>query len=60
MNNKKIDRVYKTKIVLWEHREIGKDDDRGDVSPSNLLEVENGWRLREMDVKSAYLQAKGF
>lgn len=65
---RKSDGTPKARIVPWGHRDADKDEVRGDAPSLNLdsmrivisMAVEQGWTLRKMDVKSAYLQAKGF
>lgn len=65
---RKLDGTPKARIVPWGHRDAEKNDVRGDAPSLNLdsmrlllsLAAENRWRVRKMDVKSAYLQAKGF
>lgn len=65
---RKADGTPKARIVPWGHRDMEKDDLRGDAPSLNLdsmrlllsIAAERRWTVRKMDVKSAYLQAKGF
>ena len=65
---RKPDGTPKARIVPWGHRDLEKDNLRGDAPSMNLnclrlmisLAVERGWEIRKMDVKTAYLQARGF
>lgn len=65
---RKIDGCPKARIVPWGHKDMDKNELRGDAPALSLdamrivisLAVERQWRIKKMDVKSAYLQAKGF
>lgn len=65
---RKNDGLPKPRIAPWGHRDVDKDDVRGN-SPSLsfdsihlLLSLadETRWRAKKLDVKSAYSQAKSF
>lgn len=65
---RKIDGTPKARIVPWEYKDIEKYDISGDAPLLNLdpmrlllsLTAENEGKIRKMNVKSVYLQAKGF
>lgn len=58
----------KVRIVPWGHKDLENDNLRGDAPSPNLgclrlliyLDLEQGWKVRKMDVKAAYLLAKWF
>eukprot|EP00171_Calliarthron_tuberculosum_P018277 IDg18277t1 len=60
--------LVKARIVPWGHRDVEKEFLRTDAPCMNLevfrlvlsLAAEFKWILGEMDIKAAYLQAKGF
>lgn len=65
---RKDDGTLKARIVPWGHRDSEKDNIRSDSPCLNLeifrivlsLAAENGWVLGQMDVRAAFLQARGF
>lgn len=65
---RKADGTPKARIVPWGHRDIEKNNVRGDAPAINIdsmrlllsIAAEHRWKVYKMDVKSAYLQAKGF
>lgn len=67
MYKQKHDGSLKVRAVPWGHGDHKKYDVRRDAPSPSLdsmrlllsLTVENGWKIRKMDITSAILEAKG-
>lgn len=65
---RKADGTAKARIVPWGHKDNEKELVRGDAPSLNLdimrilisIAAQKGWGIHKMDVKTAYLQARGF
>lgn len=65
---RKEERTAKPRLVPCDYRDLAENDVQGDASLFNLeamrqmlsVASEREWEVRNMDVKSAYLPARGF